>query len=252
MKKEFNITGICIPSKHFMVDLSYKLERIIDLIENGKYFVINRPHQYGKTTIFSLLFQHSPWNIASDFEVEMSYSQNEISSMLLDYANESNTQMNISLLSEEIYHFTKGYPYLVSKICKLIDEKLEKDWSVSGIQRAINCTLETENTLFDDLIKNLEIYPDLYNLVYSILVEGKRIPFEIYNPIIKLGNTFGILNKQGDSTYISNQIFEKCIYNYMISKKMMSELNVVLEPSQFLQSNGLLNMEQVLNKFQEI
>lgn len=53
--KEFNTTGLCIPDMHYMVDTSDKLKEIIDLIEKGKYFTINRSRQYGKTTtLFAL------------------------------------------------------------------------------------------------------------------------------------------------------------------------------------------------------
>ena len=55
MQKEFNDTGLCIPDRHYMADTSHKLESIIRLIEKGKYFTINRPRQFGKTTILSLL-----------------------------------------------------------------------------------------------------------------------------------------------------------------------------------------------------
>ena len=55
--KEFNVTGTCIPSKHYMVDTSEKIAQIIQMIEKGKYFTINRPRQYGKTTTFASLFR---------------------------------------------------------------------------------------------------------------------------------------------------------------------------------------------------
>lgn len=42
-RKKFNITGICIPQKHYMADLDPKLEQIItQYIENEEYFTINR------------------------------------------------------------------------------------------------------------------------------------------------------------------------------------------------------------------
>ncbi len=50
MKKEFNVTGSCRPMKHYMADVSKKLDRTLALVEKGKYFIINRPRQYGKTT----------------------------------------------------------------------------------------------------------------------------------------------------------------------------------------------------------
>lgn len=55
MKKKFNDTGLCIPEKHYMADTSEKIEAILKLVEDGSYFVINRPRQYGKTTTLHLL-----------------------------------------------------------------------------------------------------------------------------------------------------------------------------------------------------
>ena len=50
MAKEFNITGSCSPKKHYMADVSAQLEDTYEMIQKGKYFIINRPRQYGKTT----------------------------------------------------------------------------------------------------------------------------------------------------------------------------------------------------------
>ncbi|NJL15439.1 MAG: AAA family ATPase, partial [Microscillaceae bacterium] len=56
MKKEFNITGNCNSSKHYMMDDRRRFAGIVEMVERGKYFVINRPRQYGKTTmLFRLL-----------------------------------------------------------------------------------------------------------------------------------------------------------------------------------------------------
>ena len=50
MAKEFNVTGKCIASQHYMADVSAKMKETFRLVEKGQYFVINRPRQYGKTT----------------------------------------------------------------------------------------------------------------------------------------------------------------------------------------------------------
>ena len=57
MGKRFNYTGTCIPEKHFMVDIREKIDQILSLIDNGEYFTINRPRQYGKSTTLYLLAQ---------------------------------------------------------------------------------------------------------------------------------------------------------------------------------------------------
>lgn len=49
--KSFNTEVVCNPQKHYMVDISDKIDRIIaKYVENGKYFSINRGRQYGKTS----------------------------------------------------------------------------------------------------------------------------------------------------------------------------------------------------------
>lgn len=55
MQKRFNVTGTCIPEKHYMVDISNKLDSILKLVNNEEYFIINRPRQYGKTTTLYML-----------------------------------------------------------------------------------------------------------------------------------------------------------------------------------------------------
>ncbi len=53
MKKKFNITGACVPEKHYMIDIEKKLEQIGAMIEAGEYFTINRPRQYESEEIRS-------------------------------------------------------------------------------------------------------------------------------------------------------------------------------------------------------
>lgn len=53
MGKRFNIAGPCISKKHYMVNMDNKLKKIESLIDKGDYFIINRPRQYGKTTLLS-------------------------------------------------------------------------------------------------------------------------------------------------------------------------------------------------------
>lgn len=57
MEKRFNVDGICYPDEHYMVDIEDRLEQIKALVDDGKYFVMNRARQYGKTTTLHLLAQ---------------------------------------------------------------------------------------------------------------------------------------------------------------------------------------------------
>jgi hypothetical protein len=57
MKRIFNTTGTCIPARHFAADISGKVDQVMEMIARGDYFNINRPRQYGKTTLIYHLFQ---------------------------------------------------------------------------------------------------------------------------------------------------------------------------------------------------
>ena len=296
--KEFNYTGTCIPSKHYMVDTSNKITKVIDLINRGKYFIINRPRQYGKTTTMYLVVQellkteeylpikisfegvgdeffktegrfcsgflnllsrdpvvkrfgysqlfyseiektkdiesltetltdilskikqktvlmidevdratnfevmfyflgmlrnkyleinegrgctfqsvvlaglhdiktlkakirpesqssyNSPWNIAVDFDVDMSFNPQEIETMLRQYVNETGTQMNTTELSNRLHFWTSGYPFMVSKLCYIIDAKLKPKDNDNCQLSIVNCTAWE----FTDIDKAVDIF----------------------------------------------------------------------------------------------
>lgn len=199
---------------------------------------------------------NSPWNIATEFDIDMSFNPEEIETMLVDYAKETSAveTQNIVSLSQEIHKYTSGYPFLVSRICKLIDEKLNRDWSLDGIQDAINLLLKERNTLFDDLIKNIENNRNLHDLINGILIKSSVIHFNLANPVIDIASMYGIISfNEQSKVKISNKIFETYLYEYLISKLETGQLSLERYSfrDMYLDPSGNINMEHVLLKFQE-
>lgn len=58
MNKTFNTNAICLPDRHYMVDISNKLIQIKAMVDAGQYFTINRARQYGKTTTLRRLKEY--------------------------------------------------------------------------------------------------------------------------------------------------------------------------------------------------
>ncbi len=56
--RKFNITGSIIPEEHYYVDLAPRIRRLLALVEERAYFIINRPRQFGKTTLLNFFAQH--------------------------------------------------------------------------------------------------------------------------------------------------------------------------------------------------
>lgn len=398
--KRFNLTGVCIPEKHYMVDLSEKADEIIkNYIVPGFYFTINRARQFGKTTLLSFLqrklseeylvirlsfegvdesnfddntsfvnmFQknvtkrlvqmgvnpritdewirmprnnivvsdkafdilgdkitslcghagkgvvllidevdkcsnnqvflnflgmlrnkyldmqeqmditfhsvilagvydvknlklklrpdeekriNSPWNIAVDFQVDISFTINDIVKMLEAYSADTGTKLDVWRISEKIHFYTEGYPFLVSWFCKWLDENSRK-WTVRDVEDAEKELMKKDNTLFDDLIKNIENNQNLRKAVTGILFDGLRIPFVRSEPVINLGIMFGILAEKDGVVGISNIVFETYLYNHIIAGKILERYSFGIEQNQFVE-NGMLDMEHALQKFQEI
>ncbi|MGL5066464.1 MAG: GxxExxY protein [Sarcina sp.] len=199
---------------------------------------------------------NSPWNIAVKFDVDMSFNESEIFSMLEEYSSDNNLDMNIENLSNEIYKFTSGYPFLVSRVCQLVDEDIVANrseiWTEYHIQRATKKLINEKNMLFDDLIKNLENNKELYKFIYNILVLNISQVYNINNPTIEIGTMFGYLVADSENNVIvSNQILKEVIYNYMISRTDTTEMNSYNFKSNFIKEDNSLDIERVLLKFQQ-
>ena len=363
MLKEFNITGKCYRDRHYMADVSKKLEQTLKMIERGDYFIINRPRQYGKTTtlyaiadrlnptdnylVFNISFEgigddifqeeqafsshllkvmaryanvyapqieswlletsstiknlndlssaitdlvanttkkivliidevdkssnnqlfisflamlrnkylsqddfktfhsvvlagvhdvkslrlklrpgeeqkyNSPWNIAAEYKVDLNFYPNEIKPMLDDYVAERGVKMDTEWIAERLFYYTSGYPFLVSKLCKMMDEEVlpakeTAEWTTEDLDKTVQALVRESNTNFESVIKNLENNPDLYQLVFKMLVEGEYQDYNIHDPIINLGVMYGIF-KNGRGITIHNIIYEELIFHYMTS-----------------------------------
>lgn len=411
MAKFFNVTAVCKPEEHYMVDIGERLGEIKQLIDDGKYFTINRARQYGKTTtlralsqylqqeyytvlmdfqifgagefdnenIFSLSFANtflrmlrrnkitqteqmkamletfqqvvdeenpnfrlqrlfgylsdlcstadkriillidevdsasnnqvfldflaqlrayyidrdvqptfqsvilagvydvknlrmkfrpedthkfnSPWNIAADFKIDMSFSKSEIKGMLLEYEADYHTGMDLEDISGLVYDYTAGYPFLVSKICKLMDEEVcstiashskKEAWTRKGFHEAVRILLAEQNTLFESLMGKLHTYPELNDMLRTLLFTGKSIAYNPDEPSMNQAMMFGFIKNDHGIVSISNRIFETRLYNLYLSAADMQSKEIYKESlqdkSQFI-VDGRLDMKLILEKF---
>ncbi|MCC5946741.1 MAG: AAA family ATPase [Bernardetiaceae bacterium] len=401
MKKEFNITGTCHAEDHYMMDDTRRFDAIIDLVKRNKYFVINRPRQYGKTTMLHALIRtlrqdaaylpilmnfqgigtsvyesditfgqffygelydalqnseefeqkealaglalpqtmkelsrriteivkmttkklvvlidevdassnydaflhllgtlrnkylnrkdpqdytfhsivlagvhdikslkfklrnpedaqtNSPWNIATDFKVVMEFNPQEIAHMLRQYSEAENVKINFEEISNKLYYYTSGYPFLVSKLCKTIAEDIlpnkedQSYWALDDLKKSVQLLLRERNTNFDSLIKNLENNESLFRFVRAIIIEGYKIPYDPNTKNIQLGEMYGIFSGNG-IIKIHNRIYEQVLYNYLSNtrlEQLIDEEKYNFRDN-YTAADGGLDLERVLRNFQ--
>ena len=195
---------------------------------------------------------NSPWNIATDFKVDMTFHPEEIAQMLTDYENDMHTGMDIKAVSEEIYKYTFGYPFLVSKLCKVIDEELDQNWTIEGVQEATKQTILEKNTLFTSLTKNLENYPELKQFIFAISINGEEVTYDMNNPVMDFATMFSIIKcDENRKVRIHNIIFEEVLNNYFIAERTLADLGrQSFEPNYV--HGGQLDMEMVLSRFADL
>lgn len=207
---------------------------------------------------------NSPWNIAADFTVDMSFSIADIAGMLEEYKRDVSIGMDVREMAELLYDYTSGYPVLVSRLCKIMDEQIPGEegipdrasaWTREGFLEAVKRLLIESNTLFDDMVKKLDDFPELKQALYRILFRGEHVPYNVDNHAINLGLMFGFMKLSGGMVQISNRVFETRIYNLFISEELLnSEIYksalMDRDRNRFVR-DGKLDMEQVLERFVE-
>jgi hypothetical protein len=195
---------------------------------------------------------NSPRNIAADFNVDMTFHPEEIAQMLGDYENDEHTGMDIQSISEEIYKYTNGYPFLVSYICKIIDEQFEKNWTPESVVRAVKLIVQGGSTLMDDLSKNLEHYPDFREFMFQVAVNSEDYAYTLMNPMVSMGNMFSYIRNRNGRVAIHNLVFEEALYLYYTVDYSIKN-SARLSP--FLTNyivNGKLHMEHVVTRFRDL
>ena len=372
--KEFNTNAVCIPSKHYMVDLTSRVAQIRKMVNAGRYFTINRARQYGKTTmlnalrvslsdqyeVISLDFQgigssgfsseqsfiqslcrllrrekragltipenidreitrfiertgnqaafdeffdvildwcskadkplvlmidevdsavnnqvfldflallrdgyisrdtkgapafqsvilagvtdirylkgkirdedrhkvNSPWNIAADFLVDMSFNTRDIKGMLDEYETDHNTGMDTGKIAQYIEEYTNGYPFLVSRICQLIDKQmvpavftdLSSAWTEYGVDEAVKKILSEDNALFDSMTGKLVNYPELKRQLKDILLKGITVAYLPDDEPQKQLRMYGFIENRHNVIAVANRIFEMRLYHHFIGQ----------------------------------
>ncbi len=205
--------------------------------------------------------QNSPWNIAADFLVDMSFSAKDIAGMLKDYEDDYRTGMDIGEIAGLLYAYTAGYPYLVSKLCKLIDERVSESenfpsrtsaWTKEGFLEAVKILLGEKNTLFESLSGKLNDYPELKNIIYLLLFQGQTIVYNPDDPAIDTALMFGFVKADKGYVVIANRIFETRLYNMFLAlpEVQSSEIYRIAcqNKNQFI-IDGHLNMKLILERF---
>ena len=172
---------------------------------------------------------NSPWNIAADFKIDMSFSKEEIAGMLYEYEEDYQTGMDVELLAGLIRDYTSGYPFLVSRICQLLDEEIsdkKNAWTKKGFLEAVRILLSEKNMLFESLREKLESYPELNNMLYSLLFTGKAIVYNYYETSINIATMFGFVKNENGVLVVSNRIFETWLYNLYLSSADMQKKEI--------------------------
>ena len=197
---------------------------------------------------------NSPWNIAADFTVEMSFSALDISGMLKEYEADHRTGMDVDTFAQTSEDYTSGYPFLVSRICQLLDQDSSLPWNQEGISEIVRRIVSTRNLLFDSLMGKVHDNERLCDILWRILFAGETVSYNAYDLGISDAEMYGFVCNNHGTVAVTNRIFEMLLYNFFLSQAELDSPSYKAgaeEKGQFVH-NGHLNMDHVLSRFVEI
>lgn len=161
--------------------------------------------------------RNSPWNIAAKFTVDMSFSEPEIRELLLEYENDHRSGMDADEMAKLLNEYTSGYPFLVSSLCKILDEEV-KIWTKEGFLEAVRIFSADKNTLFESLVNKLQDYPKLREMIYAILFLGDAMIYDTYNSVMDIASMYGFVKNEHGMLAIANRIFEMRLHQMFLSE----------------------------------
>ncbi len=133
------------------------------------------------------------------------------------------------------------------------NETADKAWSKEGISNAVKALLKESTPLFDSMVKQLDLFPDLRDVIEKILYRGAKMPFNLDIKSVSIGTMFGFLKDKNGQIAISNRIFEmRMLYMFIAKESVHSEVFQYAECSknQFIKKERL-DMDLVIQKFEE-
>ena len=192
---------------------------------------------------------NSPWNIAVPFDVDMSLSADGIAGMLAEYKADHGLDFDEKAVAKMIRDYTSGYPFLVSRICQIIDAE-QYSWDKEGVLKAVNAILMERNTLFDNMMKKLDDYPELKQILKDILLSGKDSSYNPDEKYIQIAAMFNyIVNKNGKIA-VACRIMETRLYNLFLKEEENSVIykQGQIDKNQFIK-DGIIDMVHLLERF---
>ena len=203
---------------------------------------------------------NSPWNIAADFDIDMSLSETGIQGMLDQYEADHHTGMDTASIAKQIREYTNGYPYLVSRICQIIDTKLfpamfdtlAKAWTDYGVDEAVRLILSEDNSFFDSVMGKLINYQELNNQLRRILLRGEVIAYVPDDEEQKQLRMYGFIINDHNTIAVSNRIFEMRLYAYYIGTGNQNEdlkQSASEHKSIFVGEDGWLDVPKIMEHF---
>ena len=203
---------------------------------------------------------NSPWNIAANFEVSMEFSATDIAGMITEYEVDHSTDMNVEGIARQIYDYTHGYPFLVSRVCQIIDEKLvghgfasrEEAWSQRGVDEAVRLLLSETNTLFDSLMGKLQNYPELRGKLRAMLMRGEQVAYVSYDNEQQQLLMYGFARVEHNKLVVANRVFEMLLYVSFVGESEADpglRIAAGADQSLFIDEDGGLDVPKIMAHF---
>ncbi|MHB1295456.1 MAG: CHAT domain-containing protein [Anaerolineae bacterium] len=114
--------------------------------------------------------------------------------------------------AKQIYELTGGHPYLTMRLCALLEQAGAQVLTPEAIERAAEEILVEDDNI-RHVIHELERHPLERRKLYSIVVEGRQVPFSRNDPVLASLEMIGAV-RAAQPCIVRNRLYERALRDY--------------------------------------
>jgi len=193
----------------------------------------------------------SPFNIKAESFRLKSFTLKQVRDLLKQHTDEIG-QVFTDEVSELIFDYTAGQPWLTNSMAyEITDKILKEDYTKEILPEHVHTAKENiikrRDTHLDSLVDKLQ--DERVKPIIQAIISGEPLLADKYNDYLQYTIDLGIVSDTKAGIIISNKIYREIIprvLNYTVQRSITDQ-----QLSWYLKPDGKLNMDELLKEFQD-
>ena len=196
----------------------------------------------------------SPFNIVKSSKTLRNFTPDEMAELYAQHTEETG-QAFAPRVTERVYHYTRGQPWLVNAVaCEIVEQILVSDFSrsitIEHVERAVQTIIRRRDTHIDSLMERLR--EERVRRIVEPVILGESRGYDVLDDDYSYVLDLGLLCQADAKLMPANPIYGEVIVRTLSSRSQM-EMNARGYPPEapLYVVEGKLDMKRLMGDFQQ-